>query len=1079
MAHPQRSAKGWCAAKHGLPRVQKAIHRRQTLFKQITAILDAGAVLWVEGPAGAGKTTLVASYLETRNRGVVWYQMDERDAEAPTFFRHLGQTLTEAGAQEALPVFDPRIGQDAVYFARDFFGSYFASLPKGTVVVFDDYHEVLRAGEAGELLAVALSKLPPDRHLVVICRTAPPKALARALAEDRLRSLGREALRLNDEEAHKITHLRMPQKQLEAGVIEDINRRAQGWVAGLVLLAQQLANRNTLAETTVRPTPDTIHQYFAGELFDRLQHDEMDSLVALSFLPNFTADAAAMIVGNRKAPELLDDLYRRNFFLSRRQNDAGELIYRLHPLFLDSLQREGARRLTPEAQRDLQRRAAEILATLDHAGEAVHLYQQAGAWEEAEALVREQAPQLLARGEYRTLQSWLQGIPEERIETNAWLSLWQGFCTAAVPAAARPALERAYAMFRASGDFEDALLAWCGVVEGLVLEWSDMHPLDTWIDAFDELEPVLAEAPRALADRATLAMFAALAYRQPFGPRIERWVRRAESVFLATSDSVVRVFLASHLSLYYGFMRGQFGRAGAFVGEIGVREDDDIASALAKIVFQTHHAVIDLWNSGDYESSLRRVQRGLDVAERSGVHSWDFFLHAVGAWTSLSAADYEQADYHVGKLGQAFNHQAPLNRCVFHDTSAILALHRDKLDSARAQSRLSLELARRGGMPYAEAACLLTASRVCSHEGDLAGAERIRRQAERIARAMDNRFVLNHLLWFEAADRLHSGGAEAALEPLREVLAAGRAGRFVANLWLKREDFSRLCHAALSHGIEVDYVRQLVAMIGLPALEPAWADAGWPYRLRVEALSGGRMEVLTDAGYRAEALQGRGGQLLEALAWLGGDRVSQEQLADILWPEADGDAARRSFDTTLHRLRRALGDERLLLLAGGRLSLHSGLTWTDVGAVHETRAALSRALRTDAPPAELEKYQARLIERATPLFVPITVAPVFVPLQMTLRREVAQTLEVAGLHWQKQKAWPAAIRAFEAGLRLNPVSETAYLHLMRIHVARGLPAEAMTIYQRCRDAIRAALDITPGPEVEAVRRQLATASRER
>lgn len=1079
MAHPQRSAKARRAAKLDPPRLPKAVHRRQKLFRQMTNILDAGAALWVEGPAGAGKTTLVASYLEARRRRAVWYHMDERDAEAPTLFHHLRQTVTEADGQSLLPVFDPRFGQEAFHFARDFFRAYFDSLPVGTVVVFDDYHEAQSAGDIGQLLSAAISELPSDRHLMIVSRNAPPKALVRALADDRLRSLGRQALRLNDDEARKLAYLRMPQKLATGEAIEALNRRAQGWMAGLILLVQQMANRDTLDGPAENLTPDTIHQYFASELFDRLQQDEMDILIALSFLPSFTPDAAAMVVGNHKAAELLDDLHRRNFFLSRHQDETGEASYRLHPLFLEALRIEGARHLTPDARRELQRHAAGILDDLDHADEAIRLYQQADAWNEAEALVRKQAPQLLRRGEFRVLQSWLKGFPEGRVEANAWLSLWQGASTAASPATARPALERAYGMFHASGDLEGALLAWCTLVEGHVLEWSDMHPLDRWIDAFDELEPTLEQVPAELADRASLAMFSALAYRRPFGQRVAEWAGRAETVFSTTADPVVRTFVASHLSMYHAFMRGRLGRAGAFIGEIRRQNDVGTSNALADVVFHAHHTITSLWSSGDHRASLAGVRRGLETAERSGVHTWDFFLHAVGAWASLSADDGEQAEHYLGRLGQVFNHQALLNRCVFHDTSAILNLHRDRLEPARAQSQMSLELARRGGMPYAETVCLLTASRVSSHARDFAEAAHLRKQAERIALAMDNRFVLNHLLWFEAADCLRSGGPHATISPLRQALRSGRAGGFVANLWLKRDDFCRLCHVALTYGIETDYVHQLIASLGLPALEPDWSDAGWPFRLRIEVLADRRMALLTDSGYRQVSLQGRGGQLLEALVWLGGEHVGQEQLADIVWPDADGDAARRSFDTTLHRLRRAIGDERLLILEGGRLSLHSGLTSTDVGALLKAQATLSKALRENASQSELETHQARLIEYAAPLSAPVALAPQIASLRASLRRAVEQTLEEASLHWQREEVWPAAIRALEARLRLNPISETAYLQLMRIHAIRGLPAEAMAIYQRCRDAICNALDIVPGPEVEALRRKLVAASLER
>ena len=46
---------------------------------RLFALLDQGqtrAVTWVAGPPGAGKTALVASYLETKKTKEVWYHLD-------------------------------------------------------------------------------------------------------------------------------------------------------------------------------------------------------------------------------------------------------------------------------------------------------------------------------------------------------------------------------------------------------------------------------------------------------------------------------------------------------------------------------------------------------------------------------------------------------------------------------------------------------------------------------------------------------------------------------------------------------------------------------------------------------------------------------------------------------------------------------------------------------------------------------------------------------------------------------------------------------------------------------------------
>jgi ATP/maltotriose-dependent transcriptional regulator MalT len=56
------------------------IYARKRLFK----LLDSGwdqPLTWISGPAGSGKTTLAASWLDSKQRHSLWYRLDESDSE--------------------------------------------------------------------------------------------------------------------------------------------------------------------------------------------------------------------------------------------------------------------------------------------------------------------------------------------------------------------------------------------------------------------------------------------------------------------------------------------------------------------------------------------------------------------------------------------------------------------------------------------------------------------------------------------------------------------------------------------------------------------------------------------------------------------------------------------------------------------------------------------------------------------------------------------------------------------------------------------------------------------------------------
>ena len=180
-------------------------------------------------------------------------------------------------------------------------------------------------------------------------------------------------------------------------------------------------------------------------------------------------------------------------------------------------------------------------------------------------------------------------------------------------------------------------------------------------------------------------------------------------------------------------------------------------------------------------------------------------------------------------------------------------------------------------------------------------------------------FLRYHLaLW--KAHLLLQKGDDAFREPLARALELGRGEDYFHQLLWWPPMMSRLCAAALDAGVETEYARQLITRRGLAPPEGR-ASEHWPWPLAVRAL--GRFELARDGA----ALEVRGKaqrkplELLKALIALGGEGVDASRLAALLWPDADGDAAKKSFDTTLYRLRKLLGlDDRARARGGQALA---------------------------------------------------------------------------------------------------------------------------------------------------------------
>jgi len=212
-------------------------------------------------------------------------------------------------------------------------------------------------------------------------------------------------------------------------------------------------------------------------------------------------------------------------------------------------------------------------------------------------------------------------------------------------------------------------------------------------------------------------------------------------------------------------------------------------------------------------------------------------------------------------------------------------------------------------------------------------------------------------------------------------------------------------------------------------------------------------------------------ELLKVLVALGGSEAAVARLAEALWPDADGDRAYGAFSITLNRTRKLVGRDALVL-RGARLSLDPQQCWVDVLAFGDWLEQASRHAGERAAAAAWEA-----LEQALALY-----RGAFLEGEFDLPEILSAREKWHGLFLRHVKRFGEffaeagepgrAIELYQRGIEVDDLAEELYQRLMGCLAKAGRLAEALAVYQRCHETLRAAFAVEPAPETRAVHEAL-------
>lgn len=977
-----------------------------------------------------------------------------------------------------------RYGQEEIHPGmRRWIEAVLGAVPRHSLIVFDEYHYTSSSGPAQRLIRLLIDSAPPLVRFMILSRERPVFEIAKLCSAQAVGELTNEDLRFTDAEAHDLFSIifHMQISKTEASLI---NKTAEGWPVGLVLMHEYLAQlppERRLAALNDQQTPafrSHIFDYLAQEVFQHLPGAMQQFLLRTSisdYLPRGLIQVLTglPLIDTARKPSLsslITELKNRNLFVTTAGADAS--ILRFHALFREFLRNKLAIEIGPRSVTKLYTLASLYFQKAGDPVRSINLLLGSCQFDKAVRQIESCGEELVAKGQMRTLIRWIETLPPA-YGNRPWLLLYRAVAIRFTdPQGALDFFDGALQGFRLRNSAvrrsSGLIYSLCGLIEACFHTGGDFSRMGRLATMAQTLLGRMGQEPPEA--RARLLLATGMAWF--FIGRLERGteaLRLALELFRKQKDHFYQITSAIYLTpcaLYHG----DFALARETVRkgfEAYTCIPDETGGQAALLLTKALTALFE----GSLAEAQECIDQCKDLADTHALQSIGFLSLDVGGWLKIAQGDYAGAELLLTECKR----KGEESRNAFFSVSAahllaIACLFQGRLDKAKKESDYALAIRTQTGSRLFHAVYLIASGVIHLKLGNIRRAEQELQKTVKTLQQIEaaqqeaNAHIALALLYTQ------KNRTDKACRHLQEGFSIGQDRGFTYYALFTRAELTALATVAKSHGICTQYCADLLDTL---------SQAPSAKRLRVHCLGGFRVRRDQTLVREAEWKSKRAKTLVKMLAAQDNQSMPREQAMEWLWPGRKPTHLRSTFNSLLHRARKVLEPEPgvgkdifCTREEGDLIALNRDWVWTDVNQFLSHLDAARRMKTNQNQEKVILEY-----EKAAALyegdFLPEEqYSDWAIPMRDRLRVQYLGALEDASALAETSGDRSAALKFHERLFLADPCNEKSCCWLMMRYQSEGRRNDAIRSYERCELALQRDLELEPEKRTKQLYRSI-------